>query len=81
MFLPSLSVAMALDMTYKGAGGETQRTMAEARRLGALDLGEAIRANTALRQLLDTLNPEKGSSSRANFWGGTENSTGPRSHP
>ena len=58
MFIPPLSVAMALDMTYKGAGGETQSTMAPALRLGALYLGEAIRANTALRQLLDTLNPE-----------------------
>ena len=69
MFLPSLSVAMALDMTYKGAGGETERTMAEARRLGALDLGEAIRANTALRQLLDTLNPEKGVEFSSEFLG------------
>ena len=50
VFISPLSVAIALAMTYNGAAGETREAMAEALRLGELELGQVNRANAALLQ-------------------------------
>ena len=58
IFISPFSVAMALAMTYNGASGETQRAMAETLELHGMSLDEINQANAALRQILETLDPQ-----------------------
>ncbi|MBD2460185.1 serpin family protein [Oscillatoria sp. FACHB-1407] len=52
------SVAIALSMTYNGANAETQRAMAQTLEFRGMSLQEVNRANAALRQSLDSADPD-----------------------
>lgn len=58
VFISPASVAIALDMTYNGANGSTQRAMAKALELQGLSLQEINSSNAALKQLLENSDPE-----------------------
>jgi serine protease inhibitor len=55
LFISPTSVAIALSMTYNGAGGETQQAMARTLELTGLSLEEVNLANLALKSILESL--------------------------
>lgn len=55
LFISPMSVAIALSMTYNGAGGETQQAMAKTLELEGLSLEEINQANLALKSTLESL--------------------------
>jgi serine protease inhibitor len=55
LFISPTSVAIALSMTYNGAGGETQQAMARTLELTGLSLEEINPANLALKSTLENL--------------------------
>ncbi|MGB3556956.1 MAG: serpin family protein [Geitlerinemataceae cyanobacterium] len=55
LFISPTSVALALSMTYNGAGGETQQAMARTLELDSLSLEEINQANLALKSTLESL--------------------------
>ena len=58
VFISPVSVAIALEMTYNGAQGETQQAMAEALKLEGMSLRELNRANAALIGKLKSLDDD-----------------------
>ncbi len=58
IFISPSSIAMALAMTYNGAGGKTQKAMAETLELRGMSLEQVNRANAALRDKLQELDPQ-----------------------
>ncbi len=58
IFVSPASVAIALAMTYNGAGGKTKQAMAGALELPAMSLQEVNRANAALRAMLENPDPK-----------------------
>ncbi|MCJ7645926.1 serpin family protein [bacterium] len=58
IFISPASVAIALAMTYNGAGGETKRAMTKTLELQGMSLEEVNRANAALRAILENLDPK-----------------------
>jgi len=58
IFVSPASVAIALAMTYNGAGGETKQAMAGALQLHGMSLEEVNRANAALRAILENPDPK-----------------------
>jgi len=58
VFVSPSSVAIALDMVYNGASGETQAAMAKALNLNGMSLDELNRANTELKTLLENSDPK-----------------------
>jgi len=58
IFVSPASVAIALAMTYNGAGGETKQAMVTALELQGMSLEEVNRANAALRATLENPDPK-----------------------
>ena len=58
IFISPLSISIALTMTYNGAVGETQRTMAEVLEIEGLNLDTVNRSNAALRKSLEIPDPK-----------------------
>lgn len=57
LLISPLSIAIALNMTYDGAAGETQKQMAQALGLDAMPLADVNAANAALKQNLEGADP------------------------
>ncbi|OKH16506.1 proteinase inhibitor I4 serpin [Fischerella major NIES-592] len=72
VFISPASVAIALDMTYNGANGSTQRAMAKALELQGLSLQEINSSNAALKQLLENSDPEIQLSIANSLWANQE---------
>ena len=68
IFISPLSISIALTMTYNGAVGETERTMAEVLEIDALDLSTINNSNKALRNSLDTPDPKVEISIANSIW-------------
>jgi serine protease inhibitor len=62
------SIAMALEMTYNGAQGQTRDAMTRALAIGGLDLDELNRANAALRRSLESPDPKVQLSVANSLW-------------
>jgi serpin B len=58
IFMSPLSIAMALDMTYNGAEGQTSTDMADTLSIGEMSLEEVNAANLALRNYLSRTSSE-----------------------
>lgn len=58
IFISPTSIAMALQMTYNGALGETQKAMAEALELQGISLQELNEGNAALMKALENLDDD-----------------------
>ncbi|MDY7008127.1 MAG: serpin family protein [Cyanobacteriota bacterium] len=58
IFISPISIAIALSMTYNGARGKTQKTMAKTLNFQGMSLEEINQANQQLGNLLDTLNSD-----------------------
>ncbi|HEY9600094.1 MAG TPA: serpin family protein [Allocoleopsis sp.] len=58
VFVSPTSVAIALAMTYNGAGGETQQAMAKALELQGMSLENLNQANEVLKETLEKADPE-----------------------
>ena len=58
VFVSPISIAIALSMTYNGAGGETQEAMVKTLNFQGMSLEEINQANKELGILLNSLNPE-----------------------
>ncbi|MGQ9903926.1 MAG: serpin family protein [Anaerolineae bacterium] len=69
VFISPVSVAIALAMTYNGAGGETQQAMARALELNSLSLDEVNQSYAALLQTLATADPKVTLSIANSLWG------------
>lgn len=69
VFISPASVAIALAMTYNGAGGETQQAMAGALELNGLSLDEVNQSYAALLQTLATADPKVTLSIANSLWG------------
>lgn len=57
IFISPLSVAIALTMTYNGAGGETKEAMAKVLGVEGMDLNQVNEANLELRRMLENIDP------------------------
>ena len=68
IFISPLSISIALTMTYNGAAGETERTMAEVLEIDGLDLSTINNSNKALRNNLDTPDPKVEISIANSIW-------------
>ena len=68
IFISPLSISIALTMTYNGAVGETERTMAEVLEIDALDLSTINRSNKALRDSLEDPDPKVEISIANSIW-------------
>ena len=58
IFISPLSISIALTMTYNGAVGETEHSMAEVLEIDALDLSTINNSNRALRNSLENPDPK-----------------------
>ncbi|NEN92014.1 MAG: serpin family protein [Okeania sp. SIO3H1] len=58
LFISPISIAIALSMTYNGARGETQKSMAKTLNFQEMNLEEINQANQELGNLLDSLNSD-----------------------
>ncbi len=68
IFISSLSISIALTMTYNGAVGETERAMAEVLEIGTLDLSTINQSNKALRNSLENPDPKVEISIANSIW-------------
>ena len=68
IFISPLSISIALTMTYNGAVGETERAMAEALEIDALDLSTINNSNRALRNSLENPDPKVQISIANSIW-------------
>ena len=68
IFISPLSISIALTMTYNGAVGETERAMAEALEIDALDLSTINNSNKALRNSLEDPDPKVQISIANSIW-------------
>ena len=68
IFISPLSISIALTMTYNGAVGETERAMAEALEIDALDLSTINNSNKALRNSLEDPDPQVEISIANSIW-------------
>ncbi len=69
VFISPASVAIALAMTYNGAGGETQQAMSRALELNGLSLDQVNQSYAALLQTLATADPKATLSIANSLWG------------
>jgi len=58
LFISPVSIAMALAMTYNGAGGETKNEMAHALEIGSISVDDLNRAYSAMRLALASPDPK-----------------------
>lgn len=58
IFFSPLSVALALEMTYNGAAGETQKAMAQTLKIDGMNLAEINQASAALLKSLKSADPK-----------------------
>lgn len=58
IFISPLSIAIALTMTYNGAGGETKEAMAKVLGVEGMDLNQVNEANLELRRMLENIDPK-----------------------
>lgn len=70
VFVSPISIAIALSMTYNGAGGETQEAMAKTLNFQGMSLEEINQANKELGILLNNLNPETQLNIANSIWTG-----------
>ena len=70
VFVSPISIAIALSMTYNGAGGETQEAMAKTLNFQGMSLEEINQANKELGILLNSLNPETQLNIANSIWTG-----------
>ncbi len=68
IFISPLSISIALTMTYNGAVGETERTMAEVLEIDGLDLSTINNSNKALRNSLENPDPKVEISIANSIW-------------
>jgi serpin B len=68
VFISPTSIAIALEMTYNGARGETQQAMAEALQLKEMSLQELNQANAAIMKSLNDLNSDVQLSIANSLW-------------
>ena len=68
IFISPLSISIALTMTYNGAGGETERAMAEVLEIDGLDLSTINQSNKALRDSLENPDPKVEISIANSIW-------------
>jgi len=68
IFISSLSISIALTMTYNGAVGETERAMAEVLEIDALDLSTINQSNKVLRDSLENPDPKVEISIANSIW-------------
>ena len=68
IFISPLSISIALTMTYNGSVGETERAMAEALEIDALDLSTINQSNRALRNSLENPDPKVEISIANSIW-------------
>ena len=68
IFISPLSISIALTMTYNGAVGATERAMAEALEIDALDLPTINNSNKALRNSLENPDPKVEISIANSIW-------------
>ena len=69
IFISPASVFLALAMTYNGAGGETQRGMAEALELAGMSLDQVNRAGAELLRSLRSIDPQVRLAVANSLWG------------
>jgi serpin B len=72
VFISPASVALALAMTYNGAGGETGQAMARGLELSGMSLEEANRAYAELHKSLQSLDPKVQIEIANSLWGRKE---------
>jgi serpin B len=77
VFVSPSSVALALAMTYNGAGGETKQAMANALELQGMTLEEVNQANANLKQVLQDADPKVQLSIANSLWASQEISFNP----
>ena len=70
VFVSPISIAIALSMTYNGAGGETQEAMAKTLNFQGMSLEEINQTNKELGILLNNLNPETQLNIANSIWTG-----------
>lgn len=68
IFISPTSIAIALAMTYNGAGGETKEAMTKALELQGMSLEEINGANVALKKTLTNLDPKVQLSIANSLW-------------
>lgn len=68
VFVSPTSVAIALAMTYNGAGGETQQSMTKALELQGMSLEDLNQANETLKETLEKADPEVQLSIANSLW-------------
>ncbi len=68
IFISPLSISIALTMTYNGAVGETERSIAEVLEIDALDLSTINNSNKALRNSLEAPDPKVAISIANSIW-------------
>jgi len=68
IFISPVSVAIALQMTYNGAAGDTRQAMAEAMKVKGMSLDELNRANAALKSVLKSSDPKVQLSIANSLW-------------
>ncbi len=68
IFISPLSISIALTMTYNGAVGQTERSMAEVLEIDGLDLSTINNSNRALRNSLENPDPKVEISIANSIW-------------
>ena len=68
IFISPLSISIALTMTYNGAVGQTERAMAKVLEIDGLDLSTINNSNKALRNSLETADPNVEISIANSLW-------------
>ncbi len=68
VFISPTSVAIALAVTYNGASGKTQQSMAQALELQGMSLPDINQANAALKAVLENLDPKVQLSVANSLW-------------
>jgi serpin B len=69
VMISPMSVAIALSMAYNGASGETQQAMAETLELQGMSLEALNHANAALKNMLETADPDVKLAIANSLWG------------